>query len=285
MLKRPKSILPRKFSSIWLFKQIPPPDIYHNTIAILISLLLFPNIAYSKVENTSQTIVQQTIKNSQEATRAAAQKASDEGLALFKQQTAQSLQQAIVKLKEALVLWRQVGDKSGEAGTLNNIGLVYSDLGDKKQALQFYNPSLPLSRKVGDKSGEATTLSNIGLLYRDTKQPKQAITYLQQSVEITLQLRRILDRQFRKTFLESNSGSAIALIDLLINQNQAEKAYEWLNLTTTADLADYSRLINAKVSNPETQKILEAWNQKNLQLEAKRQELQKKIHTSTFPRS
>jgi CHAT domain-containing protein/Flp pilus assembly protein TadD len=185
--------------------------------------------------------------------------------------------QALEFYNQSLPLSREVGDKSQEATTLNNIGLVYDDLGDKKQALEFYNQSLPLTREVGDKSGEAITLSNIGRVYQDTKQPKQAIEYLQQSVEITLQLRRILDREFRKTFLSTERGPAIALIDLLIEQNQSESAYEWLNLTSTADLADYSRLIGAKVSNPEAQKTLEAWNQKNQQLEARRKDLQKKF--------
>jgi tetratricopeptide (TPR) repeat protein len=55
-----------------------------------------------------------------------------------------------------------VGDRGGEATTLNNIGGVYSELGEKQKALEYYSQSLPLRRAVGDRSGEATTLNNIG---------------------------------------------------------------------------------------------------------------------------
>ena len=55
-----------------------------------------------------------------------------------------------------------------------------------------------------------------------------------------------------------------------------EKAFEWLNLATTAVLADYNRLINAKVTHPDAQKALDNWNTDNQQLEGMRRQLQDK---------
>ncbi len=72
-----------------------------------------------------------------------------------------------------------MGDKAGEASTLNNIGLVYDALGDKQLALDYYNQSLPLSRQVGDKAGEATTLNNIGGVYHALGDKQTALDYLQ----------------------------------------------------------------------------------------------------------
>ena len=40
--------------------------------------------------------------------------------------------------------------------------LVYDDLGEKQKALDYYEQALPLLRQVGDRGGEATTLNNIG---------------------------------------------------------------------------------------------------------------------------
>ncbi len=57
-----------------------------------------------------------------------------------------------------------MGDRSGEATTLSNIGAVYDALGEKQKALDYYQQALHLDRAVGDRSGEATTLSNIGLV-------------------------------------------------------------------------------------------------------------------------
>jgi len=45
---------------------------------------------------------------------------------------------AVKKYEEALLLWRAIGARDGEAATLNNIGLVYESLGEKQKALEFY---------------------------------------------------------------------------------------------------------------------------------------------------
>jgi hypothetical protein len=57
-----------------------------------------------------------------------------------------------------------VGDRGGEATTLNNIGAVYNALGEKQKALDFYYQALPLMRAVGDAYGEVTILDNIRAL-------------------------------------------------------------------------------------------------------------------------
>jgi CHAT domain-containing protein len=128
---------------------------------------------------------------------------------------------------------------------------------------------------VGDRRVEATTLNNIGFVYRDTNQPANAITNLEASAEIKLNLRGRLTRENRADFIKANRGTAIGLIDLLIRQNQPEKAYQWANHFTTFDLANYSLLINAQVANPEAQKALDNWNAQNKQLENLYQDLQK----------
>jgi len=186
-------------------------------------------------------------------------------------------QSALAYYNLALAIYKQVGDVRGEANTTNNLGVIYASMGNLQPALANYQSALPLWRKIADKAGEAATLGNIGTVYRDMKQPIEAITSLEQSVAITLQLRGGLERANRRQFLDSNSGKAIGLIDLLIAQEQAKRAYQWVNLTTTADLADYSRLINAKVANPQAQQAIEQWNQANRQLDELRQQLQQKF--------
>ncbi|MBN3897823.1 MAG: CHAT domain-containing protein, partial [Nostoc sp. NOS(2021)] len=186
-------------------------------------------------------------------------------------------QKALDFYNQALPLLRAVGDRSGEAVTLNNIGAVYDDLGQKQKALDFYNQALPLSRAVGDRSVEAVTLGNIGVLFQSTNRPTEAITNLQQSLQISLEMRRGLQRENRQNFLQSNGASAAALVNVLINQKKYAQAFEWVNLFTTADLADYTRLINAKVANPEAQQSLNDWSKKNQQLESLRQQLQEKF--------
>ncbi|MDT9313476.1 CHAT domain-containing protein, partial [Limnospira sp. Paracas R14] len=176
-------------------------------------------------------------------------------------------QQALTYLQQALPISREVSDRAGEATTLNNIGLVYRAIGQPQQALTYYQQALTISREVRDRAGEAATLNNIGAVYSDIGQPQEAIENLEKSVQITLEMRAGLQQENRQTFLESNRGRSVALVDLLIDQNQPDQAFKWYNLATTFDLADYTRLIDAQVGDPEAQKLIDQWNQNHQRLQ------------------
>ncbi|WP_313933876.1 MULTISPECIES: tetratricopeptide repeat protein [Nostocaceae] len=126
-------------------------------LPLLLSSLLLSDAVRATSKTQDLQIAQQPTQP--EATRAAAKQAFNEGFELYKQGTAESLQQALAKWQIALPLWQKLGDKSNEALTLIGIGKVYSDLGEKQQALLYYNQALPLIRAVGDRSGEANTLN------------------------------------------------------------------------------------------------------------------------------
>ncbi|WP_146034030.1 CHAT domain-containing protein, partial [Nostoc cycadae] len=97
-------------------------------------------------------------------------------------------QQALNYYNQSLPLSQQVGDKRQKAVTLNNIGRVYDALGNKQQALNYYNQSLPLSQQVGDKRQEAVTLNNIGSVYDDLGEKQQALNYYNQSLPLRRQV-------------------------------------------------------------------------------------------------
>ncbi|AMW31571.1 CHAT domain-containing protein [Arthrospira platensis] len=176
-------------------------------------------------------------------------------------------QEALTYFQQALPIMREVRDRTGEAATLHNIGAVYRDIGQPQQALTYFQQALPIRREVGDRAGEATTLSNIGAVYRAIGKPQEAIENLEKSVQITLEMRAGLQQENRQTFLESNRGTLVSLVDLLIDQNQPDQAFKWYNLATTFDLADYTRLIDAQVGDPEAQKLIDQWNQNHQRLQ------------------
>jgi CHAT domain-containing protein len=99
-------------------------------------------------------------------------------------------QKALEFYNQALPLIRAVGDKRGEATTLNNIGSVYDALGEKQKALEFYNQALPLRRAVGDKRGEAATMHNLMFYWKKANNPRFAVFYGKQSVNLYQELRR-----------------------------------------------------------------------------------------------
>jgi CHAT domain-containing protein/uncharacterized protein HemY len=189
---------------------------------------------------------------------------------------------AINYLEQTLAIAKKIGDLKGEADSLGNLGSAYLSLGQYQKAIDHHQENLDIARKIDDRQGEANSLNNLGLAYQKINQPAEAIKNLEESLNIILKIRGDISReniagQNRKSFLASKERTVITLAEVLIQQNQPEKAFEWLNLATTADLADYNRLINAKVTDPDAQKALDNWNTDNQQLEGMRRQLQNKF--------
>jgi len=112
-------------------------------------------------------------------------------------------QQALEFYNQALLLTRAMGDRGGEAITLHNLGSVYNSLGEKQQALEFYNKALPLLRAVGDRRGEAATLTSIGSLYSSLGEKQQALEFYNQA----LPLRRAVGDKSGEAVTLNNIGS------------------------------------------------------------------------------
>jgi len=184
--------------------------------------------------------------------------------------------EALQSWEQALQIYREIGDRQGEAASLGNLGIAYRSLGQYEKAIEYHQQSLAIAKEIGDRQGEALSLNNLGAAYRDNQQPLEAIKHLEASLTIYIEIRRGLSRDDRKQFLASNERTVITLAEVLIQQNQPEKAFEWLNLATTADLADYDRLINAQVKNPAAQAALDKWKANNKNLQEMRQQLQNK---------
>ncbi|MCA2674965.1 MAG: tetratricopeptide repeat protein [Microcystis sp. M054S2] len=190
-------------------------------------------------------------------------------------------EKAIDYLKQTLDIAKKIGDLKGEADSLGNLGSAYLSLGQYQKAINYHQENRAIARKIGDLQGEANSLNNLGVAYQKINQPAEAIKNLEESLNIILKIRGDISReniagQNRKSFLASNEKTVITLATILIQQNQPEKAFQWLNLATTADLADYNRLINAKVADTDAQKALDNWNADNQQLEGMRRQLQDK---------
>src|SRR4029079_6356178 len=65
---------------------------------------------------------------------------------------------------ESLALWRELGDRSGQAAALNNLGTVALRQDDLARARQLYTESLARRRELGDKIGIAYSLESFARL-------------------------------------------------------------------------------------------------------------------------
>ena len=84
--------------------------------------------------------------------------------------------------ERSLEISKEIGDRHGEGLTLNNIGLIYSALGEYSKAFSFYEQSLMISEEIGNRYNESVTLNNIGLTYRELGEFQNALNFFEQSL-------------------------------------------------------------------------------------------------------
>ena len=77
-----------------------------------------------------------------------------------------------------------MGQKNAQA----NLGNVYYQQGDFKQAMKHYKQTLSLAKELGDKAGEGTAYGSIGNAYEGLSNFKRAIEYLMKHVSIAKEL-------------------------------------------------------------------------------------------------
>jgi CHAT domain-containing protein/predicted negative regulator of RcsB-dependent stress response len=167
---------------------------------------------------------------------------------------------ALEKFNEALPISRAGGYRRGEAFALTSVGEVYGSLGENQKALEKSNEALPIWRAVGDRIGEAITLNNIGAVYSSMGEPQKALEKYNEARTIR---RAIGDRR----------GEAVALINIgavYEDLGETQKALEGYNKALPSLRAVGDRSLEAIVLNNigviynavgETQKALEKYNE------------------------
>jgi Flp pilus assembly protein TadD len=66
--------------------------------------------------------------------------------------------------RESLAIKREIGDRQGEAASLNNLGIITQTRGDLAEAERLYREGLAIMREIGDRKGEADSLGNLGTI-------------------------------------------------------------------------------------------------------------------------
>lgn len=94
------------------------------------------------------------------------------------------IQEAIGAWEQALMLYRELGDRVGEGLTLSGLGLVYENLGQFQQAIEFYEQHLVISRELNSQIVEGLVLRNLGRAYLRLEQSHQAIEFYEQALKI-----------------------------------------------------------------------------------------------------
>ena len=98
--------------------------------------------------------------------RIAAERAYADAERLRQKGNADSDRKANEKYHEALLLWREVGDRLREAKTLYSIGRLFLRLNDTQASLENFQQALLLYRAVGYQRGEASAVPRGGDRFR-----------------------------------------------------------------------------------------------------------------------
>jgi len=85
--------------------------------------------------------------------------------------------QALDYYRRALTMYEELGEKSGVASVMGNIGIVYYSLGKYSEALQYYSRALVVHEELGNKSSAALVTSSIGNVYKKLGEYSQVLEY------------------------------------------------------------------------------------------------------------
>jgi len=98
------------------------------------------------------------------------------------------MDEAFAATRRALDLWRRAGDRREEAAALNNLAVLYLTQGRVQDALSFYAQALDRLRELDDPAKETRVLHNRGLFFRALGKPQEALDDLDRALELARQL-------------------------------------------------------------------------------------------------
>ena len=119
---------------------------------------------------------------------------------------------------QALQRFKEIGDKTGTARILGDIGVVYWYQSDYPNALKYYFDALRINEELNNKGDIAATLCNIGIVYNSEKEYQKALEYI-------VKANKIDEESGNKTGIAANLGDIGELYRNLSNHSKALEYY------------------------------------------------------------
>lgn len=119
-----------------------------------------------------------------ERARIAAERLLMEGKRAQQEGSGAGLERAAKAYDEAVVRWREAGERKWEGLTLNQLGGVYYYRGVFEKARDYFQQALTARREINDRIGEGATLNNLGTVHNNLGQHEKAREYLEQALAV-----------------------------------------------------------------------------------------------------
>jgi tetratricopeptide (TPR) repeat protein len=130
------------------------------------------------------------------------------------------VQKALEYYLRSLKIKEEIKDQNGIGISYNNLGGVYSFLGDYEKALEYFNKSLDLRKQSNDKQGMSIALNNIGSTYFKKKDFIKAEEFCLKSLALAQEI----------GFPENIRRTAEALKNIYRETRQFEKTLKFYEL-------------------------------------------------------
>jgi tetratricopeptide (TPR) repeat protein len=97
-------------------------------------------------------------------------------------------EQALTHCQQAMALFQELADPTGQANTWDSVGYIHHHRGDHVQAVTCYRRAVDLFQGIGDRYQEADTLTRLGDTHRAAGNSDAARDAWQQALTILDQL-------------------------------------------------------------------------------------------------
>lgn len=91
--------------------------------------------------------------------------------------------EALTRFREALDIYRDIGDDAAVATSLNNLSVVLGfDIGDFQRAVDYQLQALAIRERIGDEEGRYQSYNSLGVIYDGLGDEDRAVQYLDQAL-------------------------------------------------------------------------------------------------------
>ena len=171
------------------------------------------------------------------------------------------LDQAVEQGETALLMTEEIGEQEQRVEIHAVMGELAMRRGDVKKAQEYLNRAVKVADDIGSTKYVWRPLYLLGIVYRDQGKRPEAIANLERSVEVIEQLRASVagGEAAQKLFASDRAKVRVyeALIALLIEGGEIERALGYLERSSSEDLRARFKSLQPSFADPEKQEILE----------------------------
>jgi tetratricopeptide (TPR) repeat protein len=144
---------------------------------------------------------------------------------------------AVETLEAVLGIYRDLGDRQGEARALNDLGAVRQQTEDYTGATEALEAALGICRGFGDRGGAAEVLNEPGTLHRLCGDLDQARAYHQQALDLAREINSSMDEAHALAGLGRCTLTAGRTANAITSLRQAREIFQRIGAAEATNVA------------------------------------------------